>query len=147
MLTNDTPRDEQEILEQIQLLRQERELIAKLSEIRAKRQSEKQPVRAPKANQASQLSIPAFGVKKDTNSWDAYSLIVVDKLKKSKSSDVKDYMRKANPEIPEEAIDRSVNNSLWNLKKKGRVSTLQEGSRKDGYIFFLTDEQKKAAGL
>ena len=141
-------REEQEILEQIELLRKERELLGRLSEIRTKHEFEAHSNGKAQRSTQPTLFVPeGSGIAKGEFSWDKYVLIIASKLSRSKSNDIKDYARKANPGVADEVIDRSVTNSLYTLKKDGKISFKELGTRKDGYEWYVTEEQKKAANL
>jgi hypothetical protein len=137
-------RQEQEILEQLELLKQERELRAKLSAIRTERDKSET---GKNGKHQAQPSLFNFGIPKGESSWAPYVKVAINALGKAKSNEIKEYIGKANPKMPKETIERTVTNTLWALKKENEISISDSGSRKEGYEYFLSDEQKKAAGL
>jgi hypothetical protein len=146
MANQDTlSRQEQEILEQLELLKQERELRAKLSAIRTEKDNKSETDKTSKST--TQPSLFNFGIPKGENSWGPYVKVTINALGKAKTVEIRDYIGKANPKMPKETIERTVTNTLWALKKANEISISDSGSRKEGYEYFLSEEQKKAAGL
>lgn len=86
-----------------------------------------------------------------------YTKIIVPKFKnvtfcldaggKQKATAIKEYARRANPDLDFETIDNALTNKLSKLYRNKELSAVQSEIRKDGYDYFVTEEQKKAAGL
>lgn len=132
-------RQEQELLDQLEILRREKELKEKLAAIR-------QQLDKVKNGDAKDEGPPR--IPKGSWDWERYVLFVVDTLGECKSAQIKEYVEKSNPSLDYDTIDNAVSGKLSILyKDKGLISAQPGNSKKEGYTYYLTEEQKKAAKL
>lgn len=133
-------RQEQELLEQLEILRREKELKEKLAAIR-------QQLDNANNGRTNDENVGRRLIPKGSWDWERYVIFVVATLGRCKSIDVKKYVEDSNPTLDYDTIDNAVSGKLSSLFKDGKISAEPGGSRKEGYTYYVTEEQKKHAKI
>lgn len=137
---NSLLRQEQELLEQLEILRREKELKEKLAAIR-------QQIDMSRNGEAKNENGGFRQIPKGAWDWEKYVVFVVGTLGRCKSVEVKEYVKSCNPSLDYDTIDNAVSGKLSSLYKDKAISAEPGNSKKEGYTYYLTDEQKKQAKI
>lgn len=147
MASRDTlERQEQELLEQLELLKRQQELLERLAQIRRAIDEKESNIPLQKPVTNGHRPKVGTGVPKNDMTWERYVVVILSTLgRKLKSSEIRKYATDANPDTDKSKIEHAITNKLSKLYRDGVISAEESTHKKDGYLYYITEQQKKAA--